>query len=193
MTKLSGSRIKDRILSDAAKKAEEIVQEASSRAAEILKEAEARAEETRKLAAELAKREAQKEKERILSLELIEINKELLLSRRKLIDDVFREVEKKIFASNSEIREKLLTGLIESLVKTGDEEIIVDKELGKEWVERLNREKGWKLKVIDGGEDPDGGFILKKGNMKVAATRSAIMESLREDLEVEVSKILFGK
>ncbi|MCD6086703.1 MAG: V-type ATP synthase subunit E [Candidatus Hydrothermae bacterium] len=193
MTKLSGSRIKDRILSDAAQKAEEIVQEASSRAAEILKEAEARAEEARKLAAELAKREAQKEKERILSLELIEINKKLLISRRKLIDEVFREVEKKIFASNSEIRKKLLTGLIESLVKTGNEEIIVDKELGKEWVERLNREKGWKLKVIDGEDDPDGGFILKKGNMKVVATRSAIMESLREDLEVEVSRILFGK
>ena len=190
---MSGSRIKDRILSDAAKRAEEIVQEASSRAAEILKDAEARAEEARKLAAELAKREAQKEKERILSLELIEINKKLLISRRKLIDEVFREVEKKIFARNSEIREKLLTGLIESLVKTGDEEIIVDKELGKEWVERLNREKGWKLKVIDGEDDPDGGFILKKGNMKVVATRSAIMESLREDLEVEVSRILFGK
>ena len=190
---MSGSRIKDRILNDAAKKAEEIVKEASSRAAEILKEAEARAEEARKLAAELAKREAQKEKERILSLELIEVNKELLVSRRKLIDDVFREVEKKIFTSNSEMREKLLTGLIESLVKTGDEEIIVDEELGREWVERLNREKGWKLKVIDGEDDPDGGFILKKGNMKVAATRSAIMESLREDLEVEVSRILFGK
>ncbi len=190
---MSSAKIRDKILKDARDKAEKILKEAEEEVKRILAEAEKKAEEIKKEAVELAKREGQKEKERILSVEQIEIQNEVLAAKRKLIDRAFKEAEKRLFEENPGRRRKFILQILESVVQ-GDEEIAVDSSLGGEkWVEELNKEKGWKLKPLKDDIDTEGGVILRKGNVTVKITRTMLMELLKEELETEVARILFGE
>lgn len=196
---MSIETIIDKIIGDAEVEAEKIRKEAQEKILEIEKEAKTKIEEATSQILKRAENESKQKKERIKVQSNLEFKKGILEEKQKAITLAFDLVLKEI----QNLRKEEYQDLIEQefLKSEGIEEVIIplqEKRIDEDFINRINkilekRGKSGNLKLSDERRQiPGGGFILKKGNVESNNAFTIILESIRNQLELKISNILFS-
>jgi V/A-type H+-transporting ATPase subunit E len=197
---MSLEKILDRIGKDAQNEADRIKNRASASVDETIKKAQEEAENLKAQGLEDAKNAAEQRKERIISTARLDFRKALLAEKQRAIDNAFQEAVDSLIRMNDNEYRKIIRSMILSNVQTGDEEIILSKRdksrLGNNFVKDVNRQlakNGGKGNLTLSKETYNmaGGFILRRGKIELNSTFGTLFKSSRDELESEVSKILF--
>ncbi|SEF72297.1 V/A-type H+-transporting ATPase subunit E [Caloramator fervidus] len=192
--------LKERLLNDAKLKASAIENEALSKAKSILDEATNKAERIVEEFKEKAEREGKEKKERIISKAKMECRDMILKAKQEMIDNIFKLVVDKINNMDLESYRSLFKTLILNSVETGDEEIVLsqkDKDkFNQSFLYEINREliakgKAGNLKLSSETLNLNSGFILRRNGLEINCTIESLIRNLRDELEVELAKLLF--
>lgn len=189
-------KIISKIKEDAEREAEKIKEKARKKEEEILKKAEAEAKSKSDEILNQGKKEAELEKQRILANAKLQAKKIKLDVKEKIIEKSFSLAEEKLKELvSSEEYEKILKDLIREAIST----------LGREDLEVLCRKEDEKIvkkiiKDLSGVElakdniSTIGGVIVRSKDRQVQVdnTFEARLTRMRDDLRIEVAKILFG-
>lgn len=180
--------LKQEILASAKADAESRIQasreEASRIEAEIIREAQVEAEQIRSIA---ASRSDMQQKQMLLGV------------KQELISQVFDEAVKRLADLPGDEYRALLIDLI-GRKADGTEELILSKHdesrLGADFGDAVNEAlkaqgKTANLRLSYVPDGLGGGFIVKKGLVADNVTFPAILRLIREDLEIELARILF--
>jgi len=197
---MSLEKILARIQQEAQTEVDKINSRASVIADDMLKKAQAESEASKSQALEDAKSEAELHKERIISTARLDLRKARLAEKQKAIDAAFQEaVENLLNMEDTEYR-KILREMILANVQTGNEELILSERdkagLGEKLLEEINSQltesgKEGKLTISKDSYNILGGFVLRRGDIELNSSFETLFKSSRDDLESEVSKILF--
>lgn len=198
---MSLEKIIDRIKQDAKIQVDEIKSKASANADEIIKNAEKEALAYKAKALEDAEKESQQHKQRLISTANLEFRKDILREKQNAIDEAFQEAINSLVSMKDEEYRKVIKKMLISSVQTGDEEVVVSQKdrgrISDNFLKDVNKElvKGGKkgnLKLSKDTYNILGGFILRKGNIEINNAFESLFNSFRDDLEAEVSKVLFS-
>jgi len=196
---MDAKEVVEKILSDARAEAEKISTEANStraaQQAELDKELAAYHNKT----AELAEAAAQDKRARLLASARMEISKANLAKKRELLDEVFATAQERIKnLSNGEYLD-LMSKLMVKAVETGEEEVIVDEQdnrIDQSFIKTVNRQlgSGYKgnLRLSETRANLGGGFVLKRGKIRINVTLPVLIADARQSLETELANELFG-
>lgn len=199
---MSLEKIIERIQRDAQDEIDKIKSNASATVDEIIKKAQADAETLKASLLEDAKKDAEQHKQRIVSMAKLDLRKELLSEKQKSIDAAFQIAMDNLLKMDSSKYKKMLSDMIIANVVTGDEEIVLSKrdksKLGDNFARDINRQlsknsKKGNLTISKDTYEMLGGFVLRRGNVELNSSFQSLFKSSRDDLESEVSKILFAE
>jgi V/A-type H+-transporting ATPase subunit E len=197
---MSLEKIIERIKQDAQSQVGEIKDKASKEADKILQKASDEANSYKAQALENAKAEAQQRKQRLISSANLEFRKEILTEKQNAIDLAFQEAVNTLTRMNDEEYRQTIKKMLISSVQTGDEDLVLsvrDKtRINENFLKDVNKElvkakKKGNLKISKDTYNILGGFVLRKGNIEINNSFESLFKSFRDDLEAEVSKILF--
>ena len=187
-----------KINSDANKKVDDILAEAKKAADCILKEAKSNADKRKEYLQSKSNLAADEEKKRVIILAKLDLRKNLLTEKRKLIDNVFDQVQSEIKNLDDSKYKSFIQKLLSEYVSSGNETVIPPRGHSKIWnskfISELNKtlNKGTaQLKLSADTGTFEEGFILKDGFVETDCTISAIVKSLKEKYETKIDKILF--
>lgn len=195
-------RIRQKILADADAEARSIAAEAERTIEAIEAETAKTVTEIEKKAQDEAANQAKEQKRRMISRAHAEMRKELLEEKQHLIDQAFQKVLHSVIEMDDSKYSALMKRLLSESVEGGDEEVIVAaQERGRNWTETIseaNKElsaKGLKgaLTLSQETRSMAGGFVLRKGKKEVNCDLELLVESLREELEAEVARVLLSE
>lgn len=198
---MSLKELRESVLEKARKKAEKILEEARRRAKEIVEEAKKDYWERYRREKETALRKIREEEYRKYSTRLMELNSELLMVKRKLIDELVNTVTERIRNLPPETRIESLRRLIKESLEAGiikDRFVIKaasrDIDLVKDCVRELDLTD--KLAGIDLlPDDMLGGLVIEdvKGDVAIDNTYSTRLErALRIIYEKVNEEVLKG-
>lgn len=191
----------EKILEEAKHKEKEIATYAESEKEKILSSKIKEAEDERKLILLKAEEEAKTKKERIISSTTLKVRNEKLEIKQKLISEVFEKALEELCSMNSSKLKNFIKHTILDLDIEGDETIILNEDgkskIDDKFVEDLNfiflaRNKKGELKVREENGNFKGGFIVEKNGVEINNTFESLMDSMKDELEYEVSKALFN-
>jgi V/A-type H+/Na+-transporting ATPase subunit E len=191
----------EKILEEAKHKEKEIAAYAESEKEKILSSKIKEAEDERKLILLKAEEEAKTKKERIISSTTLKVRNEKLEIKQKLISEVFDKALEELCSMNSSKLKNFIKHTILDLDIDGDETIILNEDgkskIDDKFVEDLNfiflaRNKKGELKVREENGNFKGGFIIEKNGVEINNTFESLMDSMKDELEYEVSKALFN-
>ena len=196
---MESEQVIEKILSDARGEAEVIKREADEKEAAEQKKFEAELAEYKKQTELLAKKAASDEKAHLLAGARMEIAKEYLAEKRKILDEIFEKARKELKGMPDDEYQEIMKKLMLAAVETGDEEVIVDtneKRIDQKFINQVNHELGpeyqGKLRLSDERRDIGCGFILRRGKIKNNASLNVLLTNAREALEIELAKEVFG-
>jgi len=189
---MSKEAIVQKILADAKLHADSFVEEQTEKAHEIIAEA---AEECKNYIyaqhAAISEEVNDIEKRAAAAAEL-EVRKQTLAAKTKIIDAVFVRVLEKLKALDNADMKKLFLAMLNE-ADDGDV-VILGKEqagvLSAKDVEKFAAEKGIKLSLSEKLGDFDG-MVLASKNCDKNFTFEAETESLREELQMQIAKEIF--
>jgi len=191
----------EKILEEAKHKEKEIAAYAESEKEKILSSKIKEAEDERKLILLKAEEEAKTKKERIISSTTLKVRNEKLEIKQKLISEVFDKALEELCSMNSSKLKNFIKHTILDLDIEGDETIILNEDgkskVDDKFIEDLNfiflaRNKKGELKVREENGNFKGGFIVEKNGVEINSTFESLMDSMKDELEYEVSKALFN-
>lgn len=191
----------EKILEEAKHKEKEIVTYAESEKEKILSSKIKEADDEKKLILLKAEEEAKTKKERIISSTTLKVRNEKLEIKQKLISEVFEKALEELCSMNSSRLKNFIKHTILDLDIEGDETIILNEDgkskIDDKFVEDLNfiflaRNKKGELKVREENGNFKGGFIVEKNGVEINNTFESLMDSMKDELEYEVSKALFN-
>lgn len=188
-----------KIQDSAAATCEEILSNAEDERTRKINEATQNARQLENQIVEAAKREALPIKSIALS-RADSLKRQMILSaKRDLVTAVFNEALKRLSSMDShEYREMLLEMI--SKASKGDERIVLgfdDKtRLGEDFGDVVKKHlkslgKKDQVTVVFSNDFSGGGFMLQKGGVSWNFTFPAVLSVLRDELEMEVARILF--
>ncbi|PRR83379.1 V-type ATP synthase subunit E [Clostridium vincentii] len=195
------SNLTSKILKDAEERKNSILAAAEDEKANILKKKNNSAKLVEATMLDKAIIEAKTRKERIISSALLKARNEKIKAKQGIIQEVFeKSIEELCNLSKDEFIAFLKNSIL-SLDISGDEKLILNEQ-GKKVVDEvlikeINNElalKGKKGELTISLEIRDfkGGFILERNGIEINSTFEALVNSLRDELELEVVKELFG-
>ncbi len=180
------------IISDAELYAAETVKAAEEYAGSKLKEAGFEAQTFAAAQDELAEKEIADIEAKNAAAERMEKKKIVLAAKVELLNDVYGRLEEKLGSMNGEELARFIGNLIEKYASTGDEIVVAaNSAVGAEKIAELQVCKKLGLKVVGGGAF-SGGFVIKGKTFDRDLSFAAIVGSVRENTESEVSAKLFG-
>lgn len=195
-------KITQRIFSDAKKEAAKLKKKAEEEANKILREALAEAEKKGAVLLEKAKIRAQEEKKRILALARLQSRDLVLTEKSQAVELAFQQALEKVLSLPDEEYLALMEKMLLEAVQTGEEEVIVSpkdkKRNDQDFLNAVNRKlvdrgKRGDLKLAAEARDLKGGFVLKAGGVETNSSLPVLIEALRDELEVEVVKVLLKR
>jgi V/A-type H+-transporting ATPase subunit E len=194
---MDAEQVISKILSDAQAEAVKIRRDAEEKQSAEQARLDSQLKEYQKQTEELAKRAGEDKKSHILAAARMDIAKELLAEKRKIMDEVFEKAQKQIENLPDNEYRQIMTRLMVSAVEVGDEEVIVDhneKRINEGFISEVNRQLGGRghLKLSGQRQNIGSGFILTRGKIKTNASVPVLLEQARKDLETEVAKELFS-
>ena len=196
---MEAEQVVEKILADAKAEAEKIKKQADDQdAAEQAKLTE-QLDEYKKQTEILAQKAGEDEKSHILAAARMDIAKQFLAEKRKILDEVFEQARRQLQNLPDGEYRALIKKLLLDTVETGDEEVVVDtneSRIDHEFIRQINRKLGpdykSNLRLSDERQDLGAGFILKRGKIKTNVSIQVLLEQARKELEIELAKELFG-
>lgn len=194
--------IKEKILEDANKNAEEVRKKAQSEAISINKESMKKAEKKKEEIISSAKKDAEIVKQRLISNAQLEGKKEKYNSKQDLVNEAFDKALIELCDLPNKKYEKTLIDVILQIAETGKEEILLNvkdrKRVSGKFIEDLN--KALKSKGLEGNTvlskktaEIKGGAVLKSGDIEINGSFESLLRMKKEFIEPEVHNILFQK
>lgn len=196
---MEARQVIDKILADANAEAEKIKAQANEKQEADQKDLEAQLEQFKKETSELAKKAAEDKKEQMLAAARMDISKQHLAEKTKLLDEVFSKAKEQVLKMPDEQYRQLMKKLLLKAVETGDEEVIIDgeeKRIDHELIKEVNRELGpgfkGNLRLSEEKLPIEAGFILRRGKIKNNVSLSVLLQTAREESEADLAKELFS-
>lgn len=196
---MNAEPVLEKILSDARAEADKIKKEAEAKLTQERVETDKRLDEYRKQTDALAQKAGENARQQVLSAARMELAKEILAEKAKILDEVFSKAEHQLVALPDEQYRSLMTKLMVDSAQSGDEEVIVDvneKRIDQQLIDQVNRQLASKGKgnlKLSGERQPiAGGFILKKGKIKNNCSLNVLLSRARGELEIGLAKQLFA-
>ncbi|GEM_PF-4661672 len=193
---MQGSKITEKILKEAEEQARKILEEAEKEAASILDDAE----KEKTFILESARKEAEeayeKEKEKRVGLELIELRKKVLQARREIIDRALKEAVKKLEEESREDYLNHMSNFIKALGLNGSFDVIPGKSedrVDEAFVGELSKRAGIDLQLVKGEVTIKKGFLLRSGRLEINLEPSVIVPTLKDELEDHLKGLLIGE
>ena len=188
-----------KILADAGAEAEKIKTQAQEKQSAEQAKLDEQLRQHQKQTDALARKAAEDEKSHLLAAARMQIAKELLTEKRKILDEVFEQARRQLLKLPDDQYRRLMADLIVSAVETGNEEVILDRDenrIDQELINQVNRRlagnnKG-NLKLTEQRQELGGGFILKRGKIRANVSFEVLISQARRELEIELAKELFG-
>lgn len=198
---MEAERVIEKILADAKAEAEKIAKEAGGKESAEQARLAGQLQEYKKQTGILADRAAKDEKSHILAAARMEIAKEFLAEKRKILDEVFGSARQRLQTLPDGEYRGFMGRLLLEAVETGDEEVIVGKDenrIDQQLVNQINQQlssagKG-NLKLSGERQSaPRGsGFILRRGKIKTNVSLDVLFARVRRELEIELGRELFA-
>jgi V/A-type H+-transporting ATPase subunit E len=196
---MDAEQVVGKILSEANAEADKITGAAkdkcASQQAELSETLAAQAKETETLAADAG---ADK-KSRMLAGARMELSKQYLAAKGVLLNKVFEMAADRVKGLSDKEYAELMGGLMEKAVETGDEEIVpgkTDARINGGLIKQVNRKLGpgfkGNLRLSNDKADIDGGFVLKRGNIKTNVSIEVLITMVRSELEMEIANEMFA-
>jgi V/A-type H+-transporting ATPase subunit E len=195
---MEATQVVDKILADAKAEARKIKEQTDANEAAEQAGLNEQLDEYNKQTEVLARKAGQDEESHILAAARMDIAKQLLAEKRKILDEVFEQARQQLQSLPDEDYRSLCTKLMLEAVETGDEEVIVDKRdnrINQDLIDQVNRQLGSKgkgeLKLSEQKQDIGAGFILKRGQIKTNVSLGVLLQQARKELEIDLAKELF--
>lgn len=198
---MSIEKILAKIKDDARKEADKIKGRAEAKASRIIEDAKQQASDTKKQLIDEGKEETSRYKERQISMAALDFRKKVLEEKQKAINLAFEKAMERLVSLKDQNYLELLEDLIFESAEVGDEELILSpddqKKLYQGFIESLNVKlnssgKKGELKIAGETRDISGGVILRRGKVEINSSFESLIDSLRDELEAEVSKLLLS-
>lgn len=190
-----------KIREDTDLKVSEIDSRIKKRVEEIMKEGEEGIAKLRENLLHQAEGKIKEERRSKLAVAHLDFRKALLVEKRLLLDDTFKtafEDTRKL--SDGDYRE-FVKKLILQVVEEGKGKIFISngdrKRIPESLINDINKNlrkmgKSATLELAREEADIEGGFILKTGKIEINCSLGSLFKKMREDIESEVSGILFS-
>ena len=193
---MEAKQVVEKILSDAQADAEKIKKEADEKETSEQAELAEQLDEYEKQTEVLAQKSGEERKMRLLAAARMEIAKDFLGEKRKILDEVFEQAKIQFTNLPDEEYRNVMAQLMKKATESGDEEVIIDKKekrLNDELINQVNQQLGNKshLKLSEEKGNLGAGFILKRGKIKNNVSLQVLLEQARKELEIELAKELF--
>ncbi len=196
---MEAEQVVEKILADAKAEADKIKKEAEEKEAAELAKLTEQLDEYKKQTEILAKKAGEDEKSHILAAARMDIAKEYLAEKRKILDEVFEQARRQLQNLPDEEYRALIKKLLLDTLETGDEEVVIDtneNRIDHKFIKEVNRELGpgykGNLRLSDQRLDLGAGFILKRGKIKTNVSLEVLLDQARKELEIELAKELFA-
>lgn len=192
--------IKEKILSDAQKEANEIIFQAESRAKEMISKGKKEADALKNSILVKHRQEGLLKKNKIITEANLDTRKTLLSERQTIIEGVFKKALENILNMDNQKYCKYIKKIILSNIENGDETITIgksDKErITDAFIENINKElkskeKKGELKLDDSYVQIQGGVIIGSGDIKKNISLELLLLKAREKYEMAVNSQLF--
>lgn len=195
---MDAEQVVEKILADAKVEADKIKQQTEENQAAEQAKLDEQLSEYKKQTDIIAQKAGDDKKARLLAAARMDIAKDFLTAKRKILDEVFAQARKQLQNLTDEDYREFMTKLILEAVETGDEEVIVDKSetrIDQKFIKQINRrlEPGYKgnLRLSDETDNLGAGFILRRGRIKNNVSIEVLLTHARKDLEIKLAKELF--
>jgi vacuolar-type H+-ATPase subunit E/Vma4 len=169
---------------------------------EILDAARAEADRAAADIVKKAEQDAAEGARRRISTATLELSRRSLSERRKHLDSVFADVEKHVLGLPDADYAFLMSRVLVQAAETGEEEVLVGGEdatrLSPAFVDTANgelrkQERKGNLKAAGTSDRFRRGFCLRAASVETNCSLTSILARLKDEMEVEVASILFGK
>ena len=197
---MDAEQVVEKILADAKAEAEKIKSEAQEKENAEQAKLNEQLGEYNKQTELLAQKAGEDKKAHLLAAARMDIAKDYLAEKRKILDEVFAQARQKLQNLPDGEYCKLMTRLMLDAVETGDEEVVIDnneKRIDQKFIKQINRELGpgykGNLRLSNEKQNLGGGFILKRGKIKNNVSIEVLLAQARKELEIELAKKLFGE
>ena len=195
---MDAEQVIEKILSDARAEASKKKKQAEEKEALEQTRLDEQLNGYKKQTETLAQKAGREKKLHLLAAARMDIAKQLLAEKRKLLDEVFARAREQLQNLPDAEYRKLMTKLMLDAVETGDEEVIIDKNenrIDQEFVNQVNGQLGssdkGNLRLSDERQNLGGGFILRRGKIKNNVSLDVLLAQARKELEIELAKELF--
>lgn len=193
-------KLTNQILSEAKAQRDKILADAQSEKNKILEKRISEARNLEKELIEREKREAEARKERIISGAHLKVRNEKLTYKQEVIEKVFNNVIDELSTISDKEFKRFIKDRIIIMNITGNKRLILNehgkKIIDEVFIEDLNsyiKSDGRNIEISISNETRDfkGGFILEENGIEINNTFEALVNSCRDDLELQVAKVLF--
>lgn len=197
---MNAEQVVEKILSQANTEAETILNEAREKAADQKRQLEHDLATYNEETSRLAKAAGEDKRRRMLAAARMSHAKKLLAAKMAILDDIFAKARQSVVELPDDEYRTMMADLMKKAVETGDEAVIVGKDetrLDANFIKKVNRELGagfrGNLRLADERADIPGGFILSRGKVRMNASSDVLVVRLRDSMQVELAKELFGE
>lgn len=195
---MEAEQVVEKILADARAEADKIKKQADDKEADEQAKLSEKLDEYKKQTGILAQQAGKDEKSHILAAARMNIAKEYLAEKRKILDEVFEQARQQLHNLPDEEYHALIKKLLLDAIETGDEKVVVDTNEGRidhEFIKQINRELGpgyqGNLNLSDQRQNLGAGFILTRGKIKTNVSIEVLLDQARKELEIQLAKELF--
>ena len=186
-------KIIERIGEEFSLEIDRIKKETQDRVSEILKEARGKAASIKEEILKAASFEAQRRRDRILTTTNLEARRIVLEEKERLIEEAYKKALAKLERFGKKSYQDIIKKMLFKVAKSGSGEIIISKEDRKRITLSFIRNINKGLKISKEDREISGGFILKREKIEVNNSFESLFRSKREELELRLVRILFGK
>lgn len=192
------NNLTSKILKDAEDKKAVILGDAEGEKNKILSKKAGEASVEEKTILERAEREAASRKERIISGAELHARNEKLEAKQKVIKEVFETSVKELSNCSADDLKGFVKEVILNTKIEGTQNLILNeagkKVIDEAFVAEINEALGAKatIKLSDETGKFEGGFILEQNGIEINNTFEALVSSLKDDLSLEVARVLFS-
>jgi len=197
---MEAEQVTEKILADAKTEAEKIKKQARETLAQQHVKLDEQLDEYKKQTQVLAQKTAKDKKLHLLAAARMDIAKQFLAEKRKILDDLFQRARSKLLEMPDDDYRSFMAKIMLEAVETGDEEVVVDskeKRIDHTFIKNVNLKLGpgfkGNLRLSAERADLGGGFVLKRGKIKNSLSLDVLLARARRELEIELAKELFEK
>jgi V/A-type H+-transporting ATPase subunit E len=195
---MEAEQVVEKILADARAEADKIKKKADDKETAEQSKLSEQLDEYKKQTQILAQQAGTDEKSHILAAARMNIAKEYLAEKRKILDEVFEQAHQQLQNLPDPEYHALIKKLLIEAVETGDEEVVVDTNEGRidhDFIKKINRELGpgfkGNLKLSKERQNLGAGFILTRGKIKTNVSIEVLLDLARKEMEIKLAKELF--